>query len=131
MTDKKLTTADFAVPAGMLEAVMETPSQGYGESTENFIRRVITAVLLYQAENPVVPSEKEALEMYHLPKGSSYMMRVVEACTSWQRRAYLKPVSELPAEVKALIDEAVNVGFSPAMAEKWAVRLMELGKAGA
>lgn len=117
--NKKLTVDDIEVPEGMLDAYMLR--RGY--------TRELEVVLLWLAENPIVPSEEDCNSLEEADNkmnGRSTMCMTTE----WQRRMFLKRAPEVPAEVSLMTKGWGNLGSSAAAAIKEKIlEAYEFGKA--
>lgn len=102
MSDKKLTIDDIEVPREMLAAAWSCWIGEHGVDTS--INTLLKHALLWLAENPTVPTNKEGQKLWNL---FSAVMSCDETssliATEWQRRMFLKCEPELPEEVKALL----------------------------
>jgi hypothetical protein len=104
--EKKLTVDDIEVPEGMLDAFLEKLLEGTGKDPAKFRswRSELAAALLWLAENPIVPNDEQANQLWHHPKtldGDEHYSKAM--ARQWQQIMFLKPGPELPDELKALM----------------------------
>lgn len=103
MSDKK-----YVVPDGMLMAARKRwPESATGETV---IRDRIEAALRWLSENPIVPTDEQAIELLKL--GGLYgnpsltnLRQLREITGGFQRIIFLDPQPEVPEEIKDLLDK--------------------------
>ena len=98
MSDKK-----YVVPEGMLKAALDSARQTVqGCPWQELATKAVEAALLWQSENPTVPTEEQmdALFSRHswLDKDS-----VRFGAREWQRQMFLAPEPEVPEEINDLL----------------------------
>lgn len=92
--------------------------------TRNDIRKV----LAWLANNPLVPSNEQADQLWHHPKVLSGDDHYAKAMSrDWQRMAYLKKEEPLPEELKRLQEAPFDKG---SFTEMWNERLLQAYKLG-
>ena len=95
--------AKYKVPDGGLKAALDRwPCTG--DERHRTLDR-LEAFIRWQSENPVVPTEKQALDMYtDFPIGSGIKC-AVSGAVEWQRWMYLVPEPEVPETLKDCLIE--------------------------
>jgi hypothetical protein len=107
----------YLVPEGMLRAAWhaqlpaDNPTFEWDEGDEmsrKFYRRIMEAALRWMSENPIVPSETDAIILadVSLRAGDDRNKQVQAVATEWQRRMFLAP--ETPEEREMIVYECHN-----------------------
>jgi hypothetical protein len=104
MADKKLTVDDIEVPEGLLSAYMGVAGITHEHESRPSCRRRLAETLLWLAENPIVPSWNQLVDLKSIEGGWSSKDREIGAVV-WQRRMFLRKPDPVPAEVKELEDQ--------------------------
>lgn len=125
MSEKKI-----VVPEGMINAVDAALSleRGWRHELPAGIARDATlqAALRWMSENPIVPTEQQALDMATGCKFDSFenWELVRWGACEWQRRMFLAPDPEIPQEIADLCNE--NGPNSP----RWKAAIIESYRRG-
>lgn len=124
---EKLTVEDIEVPEGMLAAAMAAGDKnGDCYTVSQVYANVLAAALLWQSENPRVPSEEEVSAMYNV----SGCGGTRECIAYWQRVMYRKPTPKVPDAVEKAASILRGSGrFSDSDAMALVTEVYEAGKA--
>lgn len=129
---KKITIDDIEIPAQMLKELELWGMQNEHTCLNGGLRpsylKLARFVLFMIAENPIVPSEEEAFEVFRSFNDFEQTMAQarVQVLTEWQRLMFLRRAPEVPEEVKELFWSAqfyLNIHHNDAV-----LKAYELGK---
>ena len=96
MSDKKI-----VVPEGMLKAAEKSMGWPHDDTR---IKTALKAALLWQSENPIVPTDEQMREVLDtMFVGPENLLDPKDAVVDWQRRMYLAPKQVVPEEIKDLL----------------------------
>ena len=99
--DGKMSKRRYVVPEGMLKAALSAYVIG---THQVGVRDALEAALRWLAENPIVPTEKEAADLVVWSSGGTTLIkRLGRACIEWQRRMFLAPEPVVPEDVAAML----------------------------
>jgi len=92
------------IPEGMLNVALQKAHE-----TRSFgvvpIRDVLEAALRWLSENPIVPTDEQAADLYNANLDIDYSKKydaTHAVVVEWQRRMFLSPEPEIPEDVKDL-----------------------------
>ena len=90
----------IVVPEGMLKAATPVYINDIA-----LVGSILQAALLWLSENPMVPTMKQAREIFMLKAGFDFDLHewVRWGACEWQRRMFLAPEPEVPEEIKDLL----------------------------
>jgi hypothetical protein len=116
------TLNDIEVPRYVADAVQSwwhTSNDAIAMVDKNqllsLVHSAVKVALLAITREPVVPTDKQADDLWHHPKtlhGHEHYAKAM--ARSWQRMMFLKRTPEVPAEVKALLVRAADLNINQA-----------------
>lgn len=116
------------VPEGMLTAACTANHVG-GIGGSGPLVNVLEAALLWLSENPIVPSDEQINSLFEAHKYGVSRDAWKFYFSEWQRRMFLAPEPEVPAEIKGLIDGMDSMAkYEREWATKVALEAFRLGK---
>lgn len=123
-------TQKIKVPAEMIAAGFAELSAGERQGQPPAYATFLRGALRWLSENPVVPTDEQATQVEEsILVRRDHLHHLIMFATNWQRRMFLSPEEELPAEVKALLDETQvsRMGISYESAQEAVAKAYRLG----
>ena len=113
------TTSEIHVPKGMLRAACRAyPDPDFDYVSEDsfgvFTRPVLEKALRWLSENPIVPTQKQADELWKIaieqnPDKNETTHAAKNMVIEWQRRMFVAPELEVPEAVKDLLSGYADI----------------------